>query len=33
MKKGLTLDDVEAVYKSEVGDDNYVIKYKIQPLM
>lgn len=33
MKKGLTLDDVEAIYKSEVGDDNYVIKYKIQPLM
>lgn len=33
MKKGLTLDDVEAVYKSKVGDDNYVIKYKIQPLM
>lgn len=32
MKKGLTLDDVEAIYKSKVGDDNYVIKYKIQPL-
>lgn len=33
VKKGLTLDDVEAIYKSKVGDDNYVIKYIIQPLM
>ena len=32
IRKGLTLNDIKAVYKSTVGDNNYVIEYKIQPL-